>query len=112
MTNIYYLLTLVLVAIGSAYVSRLYPRIKTWFLNVINKRRNEIDRRIEQLEFRVKLHESKDSTYLHKFDLHEVKFEEVEEQIDNLAKTMSRRTKNDRDMIRREVKEYLKQLQK
>ena len=109
--NVYYLLTLVLVAIGSAYVARLYPTIKTRFLNVINKRRNEIDRRIEQLEFRVKLHESKDGTYLHKFDLHEVKFEELEEQIDNLAKSTSRRSRNDRDLIRKEVKEYLKQLQ-
>jgi len=112
MTNIYYLLTLVLVAIGSAYVSRLYPRVKTWFLNVINKRRNEIDKRIEQLELRVDLHTKKDGTYLHKFDLHEVKFEELEEQIDNLAKTTSRRSRNDRDLIRKEVREYLKTLQK
>ena len=112
MREIYYLLTLVLVAIGSAYITRLYPSIKTRFLTFINKRRNEIDVRIEQLEFRVKLHESKDGTYLHKFDLHEVKFEELEEQIDNLAKTASRRNRNDRDLIRKEVKEYLKQLQK
>ena len=109
--NIYYILTLVLVSIGSAYVSRLYPSIKSRFLNVINKRRNELDRRIEQLEKRVELHTRKDGTYLHKFDLHEVKFEEVEEQIDNLAKSFSRRSRNDRDLIRKEVKEYLKQLQ-
>ena len=112
MREIYYLLTLVLVAIGSAYVSRLYPRIKMRFLSFINARRNKIDRRIEQLEMRVELHTRKDGTYLHKFDLHEVKFEEVEKQIDNLAKTMSRRSRNDRDLIRKEVKEYLKQLQK
>jgi len=110
--NIYYLLTLVLVAIGSAYVARMYPRVKTWFLNVINKRRNELDKRIEQLEFRVKLHESKDGTYLHKFDLHEVKFEEVEEQINNIAERLKRRDYRDKDAIRKEVKEYLKQLQK
>ena len=112
MTQIYYLLTLVAVGIASAYVATMYPTIKTRFLRVINKRRNEIDRRIEQLEFRVKLHESKDGTYLHKFDLHEVKFEELEEQINNIAERLKRRDYRDKDAIRKEVKEYLKQLQK
>jgi cell division protein FtsB len=112
MMNIYYLLTLVLVAIGSAYVSRLYPRVKAWFLSVIYARRNKLNERIELLEKRVELHTRKDGTYLNKFDALEFKTEELEEQINNLSGTLTRRTKNDRDMIRREVKEYLKQLQK
>lgn len=110
--NIYYLLTLVLVAIGSAYVSRLYPRVKAWFLSVIYARRNKINRRIEQLEVRVELHTRKDGKYLNEFDKCELRHEELEKQINNLSSRLTRRTKNDRDMIRREVKEYLKQLQK
>lgn len=112
MMNIYYLFTLVLVAIGSAYVSRLYPRVKTWFLNVINKKRNETNRRIEQLELRVDLHTKKDGTYLHKFDVQEVQMEELQEQINNIAEKLSRREQNRKSWLRTEVKNYLKELQK
>ncbi len=112
MMNIYYLFTLVLVAIGSAYVSRLYPMFKTRVLAFIYARRNKINERIDLLERRVELHTRKDGTYLNKFDALEFKDEELEKQINNLSGTLTRRTKNDRDMIRREVKDYLKQLQK
>lgn len=110
--NIYYLLLLLVVSIVSAYVSTMYPTIKTRFLRVINKRRDEIDSRIDLLERRVKLHESKDGAYLNKFDEVEYQIQEIEEQIDNLAKHFVRKEKNTRDMIRTEVKEYLKKLQK
>ena len=105
MKEIYYLLTLVLVAIGSAYISRLYPRIKMRFLSFINARRNKIDRRIEQLEMRVELHTRKDGTYLDKFD-------ELEEQINNIAERLSKREQRLRYRVREEVKAYLKEISK
>lgn len=105
MINFYYLLTLVLVAIGSAYVSRLYPRIKMRFLSFINARRNKIDRRIEQLEMRVELHTRKDGTYLSKFD-------DVEEQLENIAERLTKREQRLRYRVREEVKAYLKEISK
>lgn len=111
MKDIYFLVLLVLTGIGSAYITTILPRLKTRVLAFINAKRNRIDRRIEQLEKRVELHTRKDGTYLDKFDSCDVKTEELEEQIKNLSARLTRRTKNDRDMIRKEVKEYLKQLQ-
>jgi len=105
MTNIYYLFTLVLVAIGSAYVSRLYPRVKTRVLAFINARRNKTNRRIEQLEMRVELHTRKDGTYLDKFD-------ELEEQINNIAERLSKREQRLKYRVREETKAYLKELSK
>lgn len=112
MKDIYYLLLLVLTGIGSAYITTILPRLKARVLAFINAKRNRTNNRIEQLEKRVELHTRKDGTYLNKFDALEYKIEELEEQITNLSGRLTRRTKNDRDMIRREVKEYLKQLQK
>ena len=105
MREIYYLLTLVLVAIGSAYITRLYPSIKTRFSSFINARRNKIDRRIEQLEARVDLHTRKDGTYLDKFD-------DLENQIENVAEKLTKKEQRLKYRIREEVKVYLKELQK
>ena len=105
MTQIYYLLLLVLVAIGSSYVTTLLPRVRTRFSSFINARRNKITRRIEQLEMRVELHTRKDGTYLDKFD-------DLENQIETIAEKLSRREQNRKSWLRAEVKNYLKELQK
>jgi pyridoxine 5'-phosphate synthase PdxJ len=105
MTQIYYLLLLVLVAIGSSYVTTLLPRIKTRFSSFINARRNKITRRIEQLEMRVELHTRKDGTYLDKFD-------DLENQIENVAEKLTKKEQRLKYRIREEVKAYLKELQK
>ena len=105
MEMIYYSLLLVAVAIGSSYITTLLPRVKAWFSRVINARRNKISRRIEQLEMRVELHTRKDGTYLDKFD-------ELEEQIDNLSKSLANREKNRKSWTRTEVRKYLEELQK
>jgi len=105
METIYYALLLVAVAIGSSYITTLLPSIKAWFLRVINARRNRTNRRIEQLEMRVELHTKKDYVYLSKFD-------EVEEQLDNLSASLATREKNRKQWIRTEVRKYLEELQK
>ena len=91
MKDIYFLVLLVLTSIGSAYITTILPRVKTRLSTFIKRRRSKITTRVANLEANVKSHE---------------------EQINNLAKTMPRRTRNDRDFIRKEVKEYLIKLQK
>jgi len=105
METIYYALLLVAVAVGSSYVTSLFPRVKAWFSRVINARRNKTSRRIEQLEMRVELHTKKDKVYLDKFD-------ELEEQIENLSRSLASREKNRKSWTRTEVRKYLEELQK
>ena len=93
------LITAVLSSIITSNISRLkrvYTRLKT---------RNNADARIEWLEGRTKIHDTKDKVYLDKFD-------DLETQIENIAKRFDTREKNLKGTIRSEVREYLKQLQK
>ena len=69
----------------------------------MTKQSLEDEKRIEQLEMRVKLHENKDSVYLGKFD-------ELEEIINNLSQNHFRRETNRKHNIRREVRDYLAEL--
>ena len=91
MEHIYFLVLLVLTGIGSAYITTILPRVKARLLTYFKRRQPKITTRVDKLEDDVKSHE---------------------EQIDNLSKTLTRRSRNDRDLIKKEVREYLKQLQK
>jgi len=91
MEHIYFLVLLVLTGLGSAYITTILPRVKARLSTYFNRRQPKITNRVDKLEDDVKSHE---------------------EQIDNLSKTLTRRDKNDRDLIRREVKEYLNKLAK
>ena len=91
MRDIYFLVLLVLTGIGSAYITTILPRVKARLLTLFKRKQPKITTRVDKLEDDVKSHE---------------------EQIDNISKTLTRRNRNDRDLIRKEVKEYLKQLSK
>ena len=91
MRDIYFLVLLVLTGIGSAYITTILPRVKARLSTYFKRRQPKITTRVDKLEDDVKSHE---------------------EQIDNLSKTLTRRSRNDRDLIKKEVREYLKQLQK
>ncbi len=91
MRDIYFLVLLVLTGLGSAYITTILPRVKARLLTYFKRRQPKITTRVDKLEDDVKSHE---------------------EQIDNLSKTLTRRSRNDRDLIKKEVREYLKQLQK
>jgi len=68
-------------------------------------KRNSLAARIEQLEKRVELHTRKDGVYLDKFD-------QLEEELSNVAAFSKRRQVNLKKQIREEVRNYLKELQK
>lgn len=91
MKDIYFLVLLVLTGIGSAYITTILPRVKTRILTYFKRKQPKITTRVAKLENDVEAHEN---------------------QITNLSNRLKNRTKNDRDLIRKEVKEYLKQLQK
>ena len=91
MRDIYFLVLLVLTGIGSAYITTILPRVKARLSTLFKRKQPKITTRVDKLEDDVKSHE---------------------EQITNLSKRLNNRSRNDRDLIRKEVKEYLKQLQK
>ena len=91
MRDIYFLVLLVLTGLGSAYITTILPRVKARLSTYFKRRQPKITTRVDKLEDDVKSHE---------------------EQIDKISKTLTRRNRNDRDLIRKEVKEYLKQLSK
>ena len=91
MRDIYFLVLLVLTGIGSAYITTILPRVKARLLTLFKRKQPKITTRVDKLEDDVKSHE---------------------EQITNLSKRLNNRSRNDRDLIRKEVKEYLKQLSK
>ena len=91
MRDIYFLVLLVLTGLGSAYIATILPRVKARLSTLFKRKQPKITTRVDKLEDDVKSHE---------------------EQIDNISKTLTRRNRNDRDLIRKEVKEYLKQLSK
>lgn len=66
--------------------------------------RKSLKARVEQLEMRVDLHTRKDKVYLDKFD-------ELEEQIQNIASRVTTRENNTKKRIKAEVINYLKELQ-
>lgn len=90
-------ITAFITTITTMYAKPLVMRIKRLFTRV---KRNKLTilQRIDLLERRVKLHESKDGTYLNKFD--------------ELEELLEKRDKGRREMVRREVRDYLKELQK
>ena len=89
MINIYFLVLLALTAIGSSYITTILPTLKSRLLTYFKHKQPKITIRVDKLENDVKSHE---------------------EQIDNLSKTLARRSRKDIELIRTEVKEYLKQL--
>ena len=91
MRDIYFLVLLVLTGIGSAYITTILPRVKARLSTLFKRKQPKITTRVDKLEDDVKSHE---------------------EQITNLSKRLNNRSRNDRDLIRKEVKDYLKQLQK
>ena len=91
MRDIYFLVLLVLTGIGSAYITTILPRLKARLSTLFKRKQPKITTRVDKLEDDVKSHE---------------------EQITNLSKRLNNRSRNDRDLIRKEVKEYLKQLSK
>ena len=91
MKDIYYLVLLVLTGLGSAYITTILPMLKSRLSVYFKRKPCELTPRVNKLEDDVKSHE---------------------EQITNLSKRLNNRSKNDRNMIRQEVKEYLKQLAK
>ncbi len=91
MKDIYFLVLLVLTGLGSAYITTILPRVITRLSTLFKRRQPKLTPRVEVIEEQLKSHES---------------------QLDNLSKTLTRRSRNDRELIRKEVKEYLKQLQK
>jgi len=90
MKDIYYLVLLVLTGIGSAYITTILPHVKTRISVYFKRKPCELTPRVDKLEDDVKSHE---------------------EQIDNLSQTLARRSRKDIELIRTEVKTYLKQLQ-
>jgi len=91
MRDIYFLVLLVLTGLGSAYIATILPRVKARLSTLFKRKQPKITTRVAKLEDDVKSHES---------------------QITNLSKRLNNRTKNDRDLIRKEVKEYLTKLSK
>ena len=98
MEQIYYLFLLVITGIGSSLMTMYLPALKRVFKRVFTRKSNELARRVEMLEKRVKLHESKDGVYLKKFDEMEALFAQRER--DRKAK------------VRKQVLEYLNELKK
>ena len=91
MKDIYYLVLLVLTGIGSAYITTILPHVKARLSTYFKRRQPKITPRVDLIEEQLKSHE---------------------EQIDNLSKLLTRRSRNDRELIRKEVKEYLNKLAK
>jgi len=90
-------LTAFITTITTMYGKALVMRI-TRLLSRFKRSKLSIAQRVDLLERRVQLHESKDGTYLNKFD--------------ELEELLNTRDKGRKDMVRREVRDYLKELQK
>jgi predicted Holliday junction resolvase-like endonuclease len=107
METVYYLfliaITMVAVFLTGVYYKTLVRRYRRLFPR--KKRKLTTKQRIEQLEKRVDLHTRKDGVYLSKFD-------EFEEQIQNISEAYITRDSNVSQRIRREVRKYLEELQK
>lgn len=105
MLTIYYLLFACILAVGVFLAGVYWRQIVTRYQRYRRKlQRNTLPARVEQLEMRVELHTKKDKVYLDKFD-------DMEEQIQTMAKTLSKREVSRKHNLRRDVREYLKDLQ-
>jgi len=91
MIHLYFIVLLVLTAIGSSYITMILPSLKSRLLTYFKRKRTDLTPRVDLIEEHLKSHEV---------------------QIDNLSKTLARRSRKDLELIRTEVKEYLKQLSK
>lgn len=103
---IYYLVLACILAVGvfmaGVYWKQIVMRYKRYRRKL---KRNSLAARVEQLEMRVDLHTRKDGTYLNKFD-------EMEVELQNMAKKLSNREANRKASVKKTVVEYLKELQK
>ena len=105
MENIYYLFILSITMTGVFLAGTYYkPMVERYKKYRRALQRKSLKARVEQLEMRVDLHTRKDGTYLNKFD-------ELEEQINNIAKKVTTREHNTKKRIKAEVINYLKELQ-
>jgi len=104
MRDIYFLIILVLTAVGSVYVGlhakQMVARYKKYRRKLARK---SLKARIEQLEMRVDLHTRKDGTYLNKFD-------ELEEMINNVTKSSRQKEQNRDRKVKKIVLNYLEEL--
>jgi len=99
MREIYFLSIVVLTAVGSSvttmYAKPLLARIKR-LLTRFKRNKLSLLQRIDLLERRVDLHTNKDGVYLNKFD--------------ELEELLKKRDKGRKEMVRREVRDYLNEL--
>jgi len=106
MNQIYYLVLACILAVGvfvaGLYWSEMIERYKRYRRKLA---RTSLKTRVEQLEKRVELHTRKDGTYLDKFD-------EIDEQLNNMAEMLSKRENRLKYRVREETKKYLKELSK
>ena len=105
MNDIYFLVVLVLTAIGTFFAGVYAKPLARFYKRLFTRKKRNTLARIEWLEGRTKIHDNKDKVYLDKFD-------ELEKQINNLSKTLSMREKNRDNKVKKAVLEYLKELQK
>jgi hypothetical protein len=98
MDNIYYLFLMAICAVGvfltGLYSKQIVMRYKRYRARL---KRNSLEARVEQLEMRVDLHTRKDSAYLDKFD--------------EMEKLFAQRERDRKAKVRKQVLEYLKELQ-
>ena len=98
MLEIYYLLLACILAVGvfiaGVYWRTIVMRYKRYRARL---KRNSLEARVEQLEMRVDLHTRKDSAYLDKFD--------------KMEKLFAHRERDRKAKVRKQVLEYLKELQ-
>ena len=90
--------TVVITAALSSIVTMYEPTLKRVFKRIFKRNKLTLTQRVEQLEKRVKLHEMKDGVYLNKFDEMEALF--------------ARRENDRKTKVRKQVREYLEELQK
>lgn len=92
-------------AILSAVVTQALPHVPKWW----NALKNAIKRKKTQKPKRNKGMDMVDVILISKLS---ERIDELEEQMDNVAKNSYRREQNRKNNIRREVRDYLKELQK
>ena len=98
-------------AVLSAAVTQALPHVpKKWnaFKQRIrrrkNNKRNTIEARLEWLEGRAQIHDNQNKGFHNRLDA-------LDEQLNNIAETLSTRDRNRKYNTRRDVREYLQELQ-
>lgn len=92
MTEVYYLFLIVMVSLGSSYMTYQLPALNTWFKRGLQRFKRK-------------------SPNVSPNDL-DVRLTALEQQIKNIASRVSIREKNTKQQIRDEVKSYLEKLAK